>query len=89
MAKFITAMENVTKMDTQSKKDLQDNYKEVQKKKRAKMLARKTKVIRKLLDNGGNSEEIEDALLGIADAEESDEDDDGNFIDENLEGHLA
>jgi hypothetical protein len=75
MAKFITATDNITKLDVKSKKELQEHFKAVQKEKRAKMLARKTSTIRKLIDTGGTEAEIESALAGLVCEDVSDVED--------------
>jgi hypothetical protein len=80
MAKFITATDNINKLDSKSRKELQDHYKATQKKKRECMLARKTKVIRKIMDTGGSTDDIEQALAALSYAEESDVEEGDDYV---------
>jgi hypothetical protein len=63
------------KLDSKSRKELQDHYKASQKKKHECMLATKTKVIQKIMDNGGFTDDIENALAALTYAVESDVED--------------
>jgi hypothetical protein len=65
MAKLLIANESLAKVDTKSKKELQDNYKNEQRKCREKRLKKQTNIIRKLLDTGGSREDIEAVLANI------------------------
>jgi hypothetical protein len=65
MAKLLIANESLAKVDTKSKKELQDNYKNEQRKRREKRLKKQTNIIRKLLDTGGSREDIEAVLANI------------------------
>jgi hypothetical protein len=64
MAKLLIASESIHKVDTKTKKEIQDAFKQAQRKKRERRLKRHTSMIRQLLDNGGTKEDIE-AVLNI------------------------
>jgi hypothetical protein len=71
MAKLLIAQDSLTKVDTKVRKDLQDNFREEQRKKRDKKLKKKTGMIRQLLDTGGSREEIDAILASIPDQEDT------------------
>jgi uncharacterized protein YjiS (DUF1127 family) len=74
MAKLITAMEQIKKVDVKSKKELQENFKQEQKQRRERKLARHTNAIRKLLDMGASREEIEQVLTNMQHHDDDDAD---------------
>lgn len=65
MAKLINATEHLNKVDTKVKKELQEQFRQKQWRRRAKQLAKQTNIIRKLLDTGGSREDIETALAQL------------------------
>lgn len=71
-AKLIIASESIHKVDTKTKKEIQDAFKQAQRKKRERRLKRHTSMIRQLLDNGGTKEDIE-AVLNIMQQDNKDE----------------
>jgi hypothetical protein len=70
MAKLLIAHESLMKVDSKTKKEVQESFREDQRKKRDKKLKRKTGMIRKLLDNGGSREEIDAILASIPNHED-------------------
>jgi hypothetical protein len=65
MAKLLNANDSLNKVDGKLKKDLQDSFKQEQRKSRERRLKQKTNMIRKLLDTGGSREDIEHILQTI------------------------
>jgi hypothetical protein len=71
MAKLLIAQESLMKADSKAKKEVQESFREDQRKKRDKKLKKKTSMIRKLLDTGGSREEIDAILATIPDQDDS------------------
>jgi hypothetical protein len=69
------------KVDSKTKKELQENHKKLHRERRERRLKRHTAKIRQLLDNGGTREEVE-ALLDLISFESGDELPIPNQIDE-------
>jgi chromatin segregation and condensation protein Rec8/ScpA/Scc1 (kleisin family) len=67
MAKLMTAMEHIKQVDNKTRKEIQDKFKQEQKKRRERKLARHANTIRKLLDTGTSQDEIEEVLTSIQD----------------------
>jgi hypothetical protein len=71
MAKLLIAQESLMKADSKAKKEVQESFREDQRKKRDKKLKKKTSMIRKLLDTGGSREEIDAILATIPDQDDT------------------
>lgn len=71
MAKLLIANESLNKVDNKLKKELQETFRNEQKKRREKRLKKQTNIIRKLLDTGGSRADIEAVLATIPDQEEN------------------
>jgi len=72
MAKLAKASESLNKIDSKTKKEVIEAFRQKQRLKREKWMKRKTATIRKLLDSGGSKEDI----VAVLDTLDTDSDDD-------------